>query len=210
MVSKCHKQMPLFSSRESNCVVLDVKALRCSSTKLGVPLLFLCYNLLMGCQNNNFLVTAALLRLPKAESTPPGPATEVPFPCRVLQPGQERLKGGFKHNLFSAGQNPFHTLLSWFLQPSKVPVGYIHVCFKGEQTLSSREEPALKHRTGGPEHHSLKSEAHMHPQVPILSLIHASTARVQALASARHPPSTDRYLGFIYRGLQLPRTQVWL
>lgn len=65
-------------------------------------------------------------------------------------------------NSTSSGLPVSHTLnVHWFLQPLLAPVGYIRICFKEEQTLFSREEAALKHRTSGPGHRPLKTEAHM-------------------------------------------------
>lgn len=99
---------------------------------------------------------------PKVPSQPQGS----PLPPKVSSQTSQgsRSSQGSQPHFFGAGQNLSHTFLHWFLTSSEVPSGYTQICFKREQALFSRAEPALKHRTSGPGRHPLKTEAHTHSQ----------------------------------------------
>ena len=98
---------------------------------------------------------------PKVPSQPQG----TPLPPKVSSQtsrGSRSGQGSQPH--FGAGQNLSHTFLHWFLPSSEMPSGYTRICFKREQALFSRAEPALKHRISGPGHHPLNTEAQTHSQ----------------------------------------------
>lgn len=99
---------------------------------------------------------------PEVPSQPQGP----PLPPKVSSQASRgsRSGQGSQPHFFGAGQNLSHTFLRWFLPSSEVPSGYTRIYFKREQALFSRAEPALKHRTSGPGHHPLQTEAHTHSQ----------------------------------------------
>lgn len=97
-----------------------------------------------------------------------------------------------------ADQSPTHTLLHSscsVLRCCWLP----HICFRGEQTLSSRAEITLKTQIQGLKTPSSEDRSsYALPGHPI----QASAARMQSLASARHPLSLPRGI-YLQRSLTL-------
>ena len=104
------------------------------------------------------------LRLPEAKVPSQPQGTCLPPKVSSQTSRGSRSSQGSQPHFFGAGQNLSHTFLHWFLPSSEVPSGYTRICFKREQALFSRAEPALKHRISGPGHHPLNTEAHTHSQ----------------------------------------------